>query len=351
MKLNGKVRGYKPDHKFQPATLALLGSVQRVLDEYADYLPLTVRQIFYRLIGLGVIGKSDAAYDSLVGHIANARRAEIIAFKDITDADVEGLAVPRTDIEIRQENFWAQTERNAKRHRRAQAEGQPNRIIVWTEAAGTKPQLARALGDLPCTVHSGGGQTSLTVVKALADAARAEDKPTVMLHVGDNDPNGEVIYQSLAEDVQMFAAQDRLADYRDSTGEQATGEQIGDWLALFRPVRLALTIDQIINHQVVEQELVIPADTDRMRGERTKRLAWQQRQWDLGGTGNTSQLEALPPDVLAQIVTDAVLDYIDVDALKQRREGEQADAKALVARVKELRASDGDEPDEDDGDR
>jgi hypothetical protein len=330
------VRGYKPDHRFKPETLQLLAHVEAVLDEYENYLPLTVRQIFYRLIGKGVIGKSDAAYDSLVGHIANARRAELIPFESITDADVEGLAVPRTDVEIRQGDFWTLTEKRAGNHRRHRAEGQPYRIIVWTEAAGTKPQLQRALGDLPCTVHSGGGQTSLTVVKALADASRAENKPTVMLHVGDNDPNGTVIYQSLAEDAQMFAAQDRVRAARRAS-EEPTTEQVTEWLGLFQPVRLALTIDQIIDHNVIEQLLHIPSDTLRMRGERTKRLRWQAEQIAAGGSGDTAQLEALPPDVLAQIVIDAVMEFADEKVLEQRREGEQADAEALVTKVREIR--------------
>jgi hypothetical protein len=39
------------DWRPRAATLALLDKVQGVLDEYADYLPLTVRQVFYRLVG------------------------------------------------------------------------------------------------------------------------------------------------------------------------------------------------------------------------------------------------------------------------------------------------------------
>jgi hypothetical protein len=43
-------RGFA-DWSPRPDTMALLDTVRSVLDEYADYLPLTVRQIFYRLVG------------------------------------------------------------------------------------------------------------------------------------------------------------------------------------------------------------------------------------------------------------------------------------------------------------
>ena len=44
----------------------LLGQVEAVLDEYADYLPLTVRQIFYRLVGAYGYEKTERAYARLV---------------------------------------------------------------------------------------------------------------------------------------------------------------------------------------------------------------------------------------------------------------------------------------------
>jgi hypothetical protein len=45
-----RVRGFAP---WQPSerSLKLLGQVQAVLGEYVEQLPITVRQIYYRLIG------------------------------------------------------------------------------------------------------------------------------------------------------------------------------------------------------------------------------------------------------------------------------------------------------------
>ena len=78
--LGGAIRGKtRPrgfvDWKPQAATLALLDQVQGVLDEYADYLPLTVRQVFYRLVGAHGYDKTEKAYERLCEALNRARRA------------------------------------------------------------------------------------------------------------------------------------------------------------------------------------------------------------------------------------------------------------------------------------
>lgn len=45
-----QVRGFAPWCPRQK-TLLLLGQVNEVLDEYHFHLPLTIRQVFYRLVG------------------------------------------------------------------------------------------------------------------------------------------------------------------------------------------------------------------------------------------------------------------------------------------------------------
>jgi hypothetical protein len=45
-----RARGFAPWSP-QPETRALLQQVLAVLREYTEYLPLTLRQIFYRLVG------------------------------------------------------------------------------------------------------------------------------------------------------------------------------------------------------------------------------------------------------------------------------------------------------------
>jgi hypothetical protein len=62
-----------------PKTHLLLDQVIAILDEYADYLPLTLRQIFYRLVGVYKYDKDEKAYERLGETLNKARRARIIS--------------------------------------------------------------------------------------------------------------------------------------------------------------------------------------------------------------------------------------------------------------------------------
>src|SRR5215471_11200795 len=69
-----RVRGFAPGTP-QKETLALIARVNAVLHEYADHLPLTIRQIFYRLVGAHGYDKTERAYKRLGEHLNRARRA------------------------------------------------------------------------------------------------------------------------------------------------------------------------------------------------------------------------------------------------------------------------------------
>lgn len=82
----GFIAGYNPRTK----TRALLAQVEAVLGTYQAELPLTARQVFYRLVGAHGYPKDEAAYGRLQEHLANARRAGLIDFAHIRD---DGTAV------------------------------------------------------------------------------------------------------------------------------------------------------------------------------------------------------------------------------------------------------------------
>ena len=55
-----RVRGFAP-WRPQAKTAEMLRAVRAVLAEYRAYLPMTIRQVYYRLIGRGIIDKDPAA--------------------------------------------------------------------------------------------------------------------------------------------------------------------------------------------------------------------------------------------------------------------------------------------------
>jgi hypothetical protein len=73
--MSPRPRGFIDDWTPQAATMALIDQVKTVLAEYRDQLPLTLRQIFYRLVGAYEYEKT---YKRLTEAMNKARRARLI---------------------------------------------------------------------------------------------------------------------------------------------------------------------------------------------------------------------------------------------------------------------------------
>src|SRR6516165_7412592 len=106
-----RARGFAPWSP-QAATLELLEQVRAVLDEYEDYLPLTIRQIFYRLVGAHIYDKTEQAYDRLCEHLNRARRAHVTPMDVIRD-DGGTIIAPRSWDTA--EHFWRAVRGTAER--------------------------------------------------------------------------------------------------------------------------------------------------------------------------------------------------------------------------------------------
>jgi hypothetical protein len=117
------------------------------------------------------------------------------------------------------------------------------------------------------------------------------DRPTEVLHIGDHDPSGLHLFLAFAEDVEAFS---RELGSGDVTFTRLAPEQIA---------RLGL-------------ETAPPKATDRraFRGE-------------------TCQAEAIAPDVLAQILRDAIDARIDQRALQAVIRRERQARRELLARL------------------
>ncbi len=239
----------------QAKTRLLLGQVQAVLTEYADYLPLSIRQVFYRLVGAYDYDKSEAAYERLAEALNRGRRAGIVPFAAIRD---DGVKVEAPLAFHGLPDFVDTIRAAAGNYRRERLEGQPSAVVVWVEAAGMVPQAARVAGPYGVPVYSCGGFDSIPAKHDAAQRALAQDRPTVVLHIGDHDPSGVSLYTAIAEDVEQFAYD----------------------LGAEHPVtfhRVAVTPEQISRYQLP----TVAAKAHDKRG------AW------LGGA--TVQAEALPP--------------------------------------------------------
>jgi len=194
-----------------------------------------------------------------------------------------------------------------ERYERDKLANQKRDIRVYCEAAGMMPQLRKVARRYSVPVYSCSGFDSVTAKWDLAsdvgEAFTYRGRPTVILHLGDHDASGETIFDAISEDVHAFLEVDV---------PQKPPEEV----AIFQ--RVALTRDQIAEYD-------LPTDPAKESSHSKKRPALLR----------DCQLEALEPDVLAEILTTAIERHMDRDILKADREAEAAErrriAKALPA--------------------
>lgn len=264
-----RVRGFAPWNP-QRKTLVLLDQVKGILEEYRDHLPLTIRQIFYRLVGGHGYDKTENAYSRLCEALSRARRAHLIDFWAIRDDGVSTYAP----------SFWTGVDQViqtvngiADRYTLDRQGGQSVRLWVLCEAGGMAPMLARVANEYGVAVMSSGGFDSLTAkyrfAQELVEYGLAE-----ILHIGDHDPSGVHLFKALAEDIQAMCY--------GIDPESAPAF-----------TRLAVTPEQVI-------ELALPTAPAKV----TDRRSFE---------GETVQAEAIPPNVLTDILRQVIVSRQDAN--------------------------------------
>jgi len=116
------------------------------------------------------------------------------------------------------------------------------------------------------------------------------EKPAIILHLGDFDPSGVSIFESVAADVKAFVMADRPHGLVEVQFE-----------------RVGLTAQQV-------RDYALPTAPPKATDSRSK--TW---------SGGTCQLEALPPNVIAEILRAAIEKHIDWTQFNADLEAEDVD--------------------------
>jgi hypothetical protein len=286
------VRGFA-DWAPNPASLELINQVNGILREYQAQLPLTARQVFYRLVGKHGYSKTEQAYASLCEKLNRARRAGLINFSSIRD---DGTASQSPGGMRDEASFYRSVRYWAEQFDLDVSIGQPRHVELWVEAGGMLPQAAAVANPLGVAAYSAGGFNSLTDKHATAQRVASARKPVTILHVGDYDPSGLAIIDSLASDINAFYA--NLSYDQDEI----------EWR------RIAVTAEQI-------EEFSLPTAPQKHTDVRGEHM------------DETVQAEALDPQTLADIIREAVEGELDLDLIEARHEEELGIRERLVAWV------------------
>jgi hypothetical protein len=245
--------------------------------------PMTVRQLFYRLVSGAVIAKTEAEYKgTVVRLLGELRRDGAVPFDWIAD-NTRWMRKPRTHGSLAEA-----LRRTAETYRRALWDVQDVYVEVWLEKdalAGVLYEVTEAW-DVPLMVTR--GYPSLSYLHSAAEALAAEGKPSFLYYFGDHDPSGLDITRAVEEGVREFAP-----------GADITFE------------RVAVTPAQIA-------ELSLPTRPTKTTDSRSK-----------GFVGGSVEVDAIPPAELRRLAEACITRHVDQGAHNRLVAVERAERATL----------------------
>lgn len=284
-------RGFIENWKPRADTAALVSNVQTILIDNSEILPLTLRQIFYMLVSGYGYDKTEQAYKRLCETMNKARRARAISMQDIRD---DGLRRQSPHGWESEDNILSTFRSYGRRFKLNRMQNQPTHLMVWCEAAGMMPQLAKYCEQYGVTVMSSGGFDSVTTKHNFAVEASGYNAVEI-LHIGDHDPSGVHMCSSLDEDLSAFI------------------DHYGGEICVSR---IAVTPKQI-------RDLRLPTAP----AKKTDNRAF---------VGRTTQAEAIPPSKLKEIVTAEILARLDMEIYQDTLDEEEEIRVSLTAKLANL---------------
>lgn len=272
-----------------------LNEVQQILNELKDYLPVTVRQIHYQLVGKNLVENTTSNYNLLSKLLKYARIDGYTPWEVIEDR-VRQTYLNRGWQD--QEDFLG-TERSnfLEGYRRDLQQGQKNYIEVWLEKDALAGIFQRMLNPYCISLCPTRGFSSVSFLNDLRYrilSSQESDQQAIMLYFGDHDPSGKIMLPSMRT---------TLEDEMKVTGMK------------FETVALT-------KKQIEQYSLPVRMSSAKKTDSRYKKFS--QRYGE-----EAVELDALSPKQLEEIIKEAVIKYIDVSKLNYHRREEKKEGSIL----------------------
>lgn len=244
--------------------MELAEKINSILTEYD--VPLTLRQIYYRLVALG-LENTQKTYKNLSGKLSKLRKQGKVSWDKIVDLKRK----PEKESSwTSPEAFFDSVSRSYKRDLQ---QGQKKYIEVWSEKAVA---IHHITDKFDVHLLAGGGYRSSSALYEAAERFKSMGKPVVILYLGDFDPSGLDIERDV---------------------EARTREVFG----LEVDVQRVLLVHQDIKDYELLPSPVKPTDP--------RTPAYVERY----GFEDVYELDALPPDVIAEKLEEAIVRNMNME--------------------------------------
>jgi len=268
-------------------TLTIIKAAREILESYN---PMTVRQVYYRLVARQLIENNRSSYQAVSKALANARKEGIISWQWIEDRlrkphkvnmwdDMDDFI--QTVIASFRLNVW---------------ESQEHYVEVWLEKDALSGIFEDALNFYGITLNVGRGYDGWSSIHNAANRFNAHENGTI-LYYGDFDPSGEDMVRSLRDRLAFFGCKPNI-------------------------IKVALTLVDIRLYN-------LPPDPTKTTD--TRSAAFVAKNGDIA-----VELDALPPDVLVTSIKKEVEKLVDMRLLQFLELQEQKQIKKLTRALKSI---------------
>jgi hypothetical protein len=245
--------------------------------------PCTIRGVFYRVMSMGLVPKSEPGYRQVQNRILLMRRRGDLPYGWISDG-TRWRMKPKT---------WSSADEalydTAEFYRRALWDNQSVHLEIWSEKDAIRSVVYPVTAEFDVPLMVARGFSSESFLWETAQAIIADRKPAVIYQLGDHDPSGVSAWEHTRR---------RLAEF-------APGVE-------FEFERLAVTPEQIISHR-------LPTRPTKQSDSRAATFE-----------GESVEVDALPSPVLRNLVRDAIESWIDPEALRITKVAETSERDVLT---------------------
>ena len=278
------------DWNFRNDSLERIAQINAILDDYVEQeYTVTLRQLYYQLVSKNIIANSKNEYTNLSNLLKNGRNAGLVDWDCIID-------ITRN---VRTLSHWDSPskiiEAAAEQYHRDLWETQPYYLENWVEKDALLGVVEKASHRYDVSCFSCHGYGSATAYRERAECIidKNEDgKKCIILHLGDCDPSGEDMTRDIQEKMTLYRANVQVR-------------------------RIALTRVQIEQYKLPPQ----PA----------KKTDSRFKEYEQKHGASSWELDALEPRVLDKLITDSILEYLDIDLFEQVKFRQEQERKQLIA--------------------
>jgi hypothetical protein len=279
-----------PLKRYRRTNAELADLNETILEVCAGEHPATVRRIFYLVESLGAVEKTEAGYQTVQREVLKLRRSRALPYEWIADGS-------RWHVKSRS---WRDAEHAltdaVTSYRRALWQNQGVYVEVWSEKDAISEIVSEITDPWDVPLMIARGFSSETFLWKTAETINNTGKTAVIYNLGDHDLWGVDAWIHVQDKLRAFVAPDIEIIFE----------------------RLAVTPMQIRAFDLPTR----PPKTKKLRGKTAERAE---------AFGPSIEVDAMPTQLLQQIVRESIERWIDPHALEVTEMVEQEEREGLQA--------------------